>query len=146
MNKANSGNIKEEAQRIAANVEEYIRLEAVDKLTIVVSRVIITAVVFILGLCSFLFICLGFVHTLVSATGSEMLSYYIVGAVVLLVLIAFLFFSKRIVENWLVKVFSSALLGGERLVQNTQEAGGVDIPGLAQSLADELDDYDEGGA
>lgn len=145
MNKESSGKIKDEAQRVAANVEEYIRLEAVEKLTVIVTKVIVTAVVFVLALCSFIFICFGFVHTLVGMTGNETLSYYLVGVAVLIVLVLFLMFSKRIVENWLVRVFSSALLGGERLMTKVDSAADVDIQGLAQSLSDELNDYDEGG-
>lgn len=147
MNQGDTNKVKAEAQRLIADIERLIRLELVDNLTVIASRIIIAAVLFVLGLCSFIFLCLGVVHALANATGSVIVSYCVVGCVVIAMMILFCVLSKRIVVNPLLRLLSKALIGGATMTEMFAPAAkrSESIHSLAESLAKELNDYDEEG-
>lgn len=147
MSQGDTNKVKAEAQRLVADIERLVRLELVESLTVISSRIIIAAVMFVLGLCSFIFLCLGVVHALASATGSVIVSYCIVGGLVIVIMVVFCVLSSRIVVNPLLRLLSKALIGKATMTEMFAPAakGAEDIHSLAESLARDLNDYDEEG-
>jgi hypothetical protein len=129
-------------------VERYLRLEATERLTVVTTYVVLAAVTMALATSAIFFLSTGTVKALTLLTGSEMLSYYIVGGLlVLLILLAFLL-RKPLIENPFVRMFSEQLLSVPTITE--QMTGGKSrkdeqVRKLAESLVRELDGYDEEG-
>jgi hypothetical protein len=129
-------------------VERYLRLEATERLTMVTTFVVLAAVTMALATSAIFFLSTGTVKALTLLTGSEMLSYYIVGGLlVLLILLAFLL-RKPLIENPFVRMFSEQLLSVPTITE--QMTGGKSrkdeqVRKLAESLVRELDGYDEEG-
>ena len=143
-----SNRMTEDFRRLAYRVERYLRLEATERLTVVSSFVVLCAVVLALATSAIFFLSTGLVKTLTLWTENEMLSYYIVGAVlVLLILLAFLL-KKPLIENPLVKMFSEQLLNVPTVTEQMLKTRGEkdeQIRKLAESLVRELDEYEEEG-
>jgi hypothetical protein len=132
---------------VAYRLERYLRLEATERLTVVTTFVVLAAVTMALATSAIFFLSTGLVKTLTLATGSEMLSYYIVGgALLLIVLLAFLL-RKPLIENPLVRMYSEQLLEvpslTDQILRNPERD--AHIRRLAETLVQELDDYDEEG-
>jgi hypothetical protein len=129
-------------------VERYLRLEATERLTVVTTYVVLIAVVMALATSAIFFLSTGTVKALTLLTGSEMVSYYIVGGVlVLLILLAFLL-RKPLIETPFVKMFSDQLLNVPMVTEQmlgSISAKDEQIRKLAESLVRELDDYEEEG-
>ncbi|MBO4216049.1 MAG: hypothetical protein J5888_06950 [Bacteroidaceae bacterium] len=143
-----SRRVADDIRRVAYRVERYLRLEATERLTMVTSFVLLAAVVFALATSAIFFLSTGLVKTLTLWTENEMLSYYMVGGVlVLLILLAFLL-KKPLIENPLVKMFSEQLLNVPTVTEQMLKTRGQkdeQIRKLAESLVRELDDYEEEG-
>ena len=139
--------IAEDVRRVAYRLERYLRLEATERLTVVTTFVVLAAVTMALATSAIFFLSTGLVKTLTLATGSEMLSYYIVGgSLLLIVLLAFLL-RKPLIENPLVRMYSEQLLEvpslTDQILRNPERD--AHIRRLAETLVQELDDYDEEG-
>ena len=143
-----SRRVADDIRRVAYRVERYLRLEATECLTMVTSFVLLAAVTFALATSAIFFLSTGLVKTLTVWTENEMLSYYIVGGVlVLLILLAFLL-KKPLIENPLVKMFSEQLLNVPTVTEQMLKTRGEkdeQIRKLAESLVRELDEYEEEG-
>lgn len=139
--------VSEDIRRLAYRVERYLRLEATERLTMVATFVVLAAVTMALATSAIFFLSTGLVKTLTLLTGSDMLSYYIVGGfLVLLILLAFLL-RKPLIENPFVRMFSEQLLNVPTFTEQMLKKNGKDeqIRKLAESLVRELDDYEEEG-
>lgn len=128
-------------------LERYVRLEAVDKLTVVMTCIIVCAMVFAFATSAIFFISTGVVKSLTLLTGNEMLSYYLVGFVLMALVGVAYMFRKPLVENRVVRVLSQSLLEGTSITDTVAERSerATDLQNLAKSLAEELDEYDEEG-
>ena len=138
----------EDFRRLAYRVERYLRLEATERLTMVTTFVVLWAVVMALATSAIFFLSTGTVKALTLWTENEMLSYYIVGAFLLvLILLAFLL-RKPLIENPFVKMFSEQLLNVPTITEQmtgSKSHKDEQIRKLAESLVRELDGYDEEG-
>ncbi|MCR5313901.1 MAG: hypothetical protein K6E54_09760 [Bacteroidaceae bacterium] len=94
--------------------ERYLKLEAVDKLTVATTFLIVALVIFALGTSAIFFLCSGLVHSLSDLVGSEALANYIVGGVLLLIIVLFYVFRVRLVENRVVAAISASILRAEK--------------------------------
>ena len=143
-----SNRVTEDFRRLAYRVERYLRLEATERLTVVTTFVVLIAVVMALATSAIFFLSTGTVKALTLLTGSEMVSYYIVGGVlVLLIVLAFLL-RKPLIENPFVKMFSDQLLNVPTVTEQmlgSRSAKDEQIRKLAESLVRELDEYEEEG-
>ena len=142
-----SNRVTDDFRRLAYRVERYLRLEATERLTVVTTYVVLAAVVMALATSAIFFLSTGTVKALTLWTENEMLSYYIVGGfLVLLIVLAFLL-KKPLIENPFVKMFSEQLLNVPTLTEQMLSKNHKDeqIRKLAESLVRELDDYDEEG-
>lgn len=127
-------------------VERYLRLEAVDKLTVVSTCVVVAAITFALATSAIFFLSTGLVKTLTLVTDNEMLSYYIVGAGLVLIILLVFLLRKPLIENVLVKSLSKSILEApsvtDAVMEKKKEA---DLRKLAKSIVSEMGDYDEEG-
>ena len=143
-----SNRVTEDFRRLAYRVERYLRLEATERLTLVTTYAVLIAVVMALATSAIFFLSTGTVKALTLLTGSEMVSYYIVGGVlVLLIVLAFLL-RKPLIENPFVKMFSDQLLNVPTVTEQmlgSRSAKDEQIRKLAESLVRELDEYEEEG-
>lgn len=143
-----SNRMADDIRRVAYRVERYLRLEATERLTMVTTFVLLAAVTFALATSAIFFLSTGLVKTLTVWTENEMLSYYIVGGVlVVLILLAFLL-KKPLIENPLVRMFSEQLLNVPTVTEQMLKSKGYkdeQIRKLAESLVRELDEYEEEG-
>lgn len=143
-----SNRVTEDFRRLAYRVERYLRLEATERLTLVTTYAVLIAVVMALATSAIFFLSTGTVKALTLLTGSEMVSYYIVGGVlVLLIVLAFLL-RKPLIENPFVKMFSDQLLNVPTVTEQmlgSKSAKDEQLRKLAESLVRELDEYEEEG-
>lgn len=143
-----SNRVTEDFRRLAYRVERYLRLEATERLTLVTTYAVLIAVVMALATSAIFFLSTGTVKALTLLTGSEMVSYYIVGGVlVLLIVLAFLL-KKPLIENPFVRMFSDQLLNVPTVTEQmlgSKSAKDEQIRKLAESLVRELDEYEEEG-
>ena len=143
-----SNRVTEDFRRLTYRVERYLRLEATERLTLVTTYAVLIAVVMALATSAIFFLSTGTVKALTLLTGSEMVSYYIVGGVlVLLIVLAFLL-RKPLIENPFVKMFSDQLLNVPTVTEQmlgSKSAKDEQLRKLAESLVRELDEYEEEG-
>ncbi|MBO4673444.1 MAG: hypothetical protein J5616_03755 [Bacteroidaceae bacterium] len=139
--------IKEDFRSLAYRVERYLRLAMTERLTVLTTCVVVAAVIFALATSAIFFLSTGLVKTLTLLTENEMLSYYIVGAGLLLIILIVYLLRKPLIENQFVKMFSRELLEGPSITERVMRKGRKEdqIRKLAESLMQELGDYDEEG-
>ncbi|MBR1667702.1 MAG: hypothetical protein IJ693_05400 [Bacteroidaceae bacterium] len=139
--------ITDDFRRLAYRMERYLRLEATERLTVLTTCVVLAAVIFALSTSAIFFLSTGLVKTLTLLTENEMASYYIVGAFLLLIILLVYLLRKPLIENQFVKVFSKEFLEGPSLTEQLvkKKRNDSQIRKLAESLVQELDDYDEEG-
>ena len=142
-----SKQINNDLKRVLYRAERYLRLAAAERLTVVTSCVVFAAIAFALATSAIFFLSTGVVKTLALLTGNEMLSYYLVGAVLLLAMGVIYLCRKPLIENRYVKVFSRQLLEGPTLTEELLAKSDKEerIHQLAESLAKEMEDYEEEG-
>ncbi|MCQ2256776.1 MAG: hypothetical protein MJZ41_02140 [Bacteroidaceae bacterium] len=143
----NTSRLKDDIRSILYNLERYLRLEAVDKLTVVCTCLIVGAIIFALATSAIFFLCNGLVKSITLLTGSEMISYYIVGGSLILLMVILCACRKWIIETQLVKVFSKSILEVPSLTNQyaARKDKADEIHKLAETLSRELDEYEEGG-
>ena len=98
---------------ILTNLERYIRLESVDKLTVATTFLIVAGVMFALGTSAVFFISTGLVQTLSVMIGNEALSYYVVGGLLIVIMIVFYLKRKSWVEDKVVRNISRSILDSQ---------------------------------
>ena len=137
----------DDIRRLAYRVERYLRLEATERLTMVTTFVVLCAVVVALATSAIFFLSTGTVKALTLLTENEMLSYYIVGGILVLLIVLVFLLKKPLIENPFVKMYSDQLLNTPTVTEQMMGGGRKDenIRKLAESLVRELDDYNEEG-
>lgn len=142
-----SNRVTDDFRRLAYRVERYLRLEATERLTVVTSYVVLIAVVLALATSAIFFLSTGTVKALTLLTENEMLSYYIVGGILVLLIVLVFLLKKPLIENPFVKMYSDQLLNTPTVTEQMMGGGRKDenIRKLAESLVRELDDYNEEG-
>ena len=142
-----SNRVTDDFRRLAYRVERYLRLEATERLTVVTSYVVLIAVVLALATSAIFFLSTGTVKALTLLTENEMLSYYIVGGILVLLIVLVFLLKKPLIENPFVKMYSDQLLNTPTVTEQMMGGGrkNENIRKLAESLVRELDDYNEEG-
>lgn len=141
--------IGEDIRKLAYRVERYLRLEATERLTVLTTVIVLAAATFSLATSAIFFFSTGLVKTLTLVTGDETVSYYMVGAILLLLIVLLFIIGRPLIESRLVKTFSSQLLDGPSITEQVSVQGNSDeqIQRLAESLVADLDEYGkEGGS
>ena len=105
--------VPKEERELIGLLCRYLKLEAVDKLTVATTFVVVALVMFALGTCALFFLSAGLVKSLSALVGDEALANYIVGGTLLIVIIVFYVFRVRLVENRVVAAISASILRAE---------------------------------
>ena len=105
--------LPEEERELLGLLSRYLKLEAVDKLSVATTFVVVALVVFALGTCALFFQSAGLVKSISALVGDEALANYIVGGSLLLVIVLFYAFRVRLVENRVVAAISASILRAE---------------------------------
>lgn len=104
------------SSKLFAQLERYIRLETIDKLSVVTTYMIVALVVFALGTSAVFFLSNALVEALTLVVGNRAVSYLIVGVVLLLMIWVFLANKKAWVENRIVRSLSETVLSEPSIV------------------------------
>lgn len=96
--------------KLLVQVEKYLRLETIDKLTVVTTFMIVALVVFALGTSAIFFLSMSLVEAISSMIGNSALAYLIVGVFLLLLIWLFLANKKAWVEDKVVRCMSENIL------------------------------------
>lgn len=104
------------SSKLFAQLERYIRLETIDKLSVVTTYMIVALVVFALGTSAVFFLSNALVEALTLVVGNRAVSYLIVGVVLLLVIWVFLANKKAWVESRIVRSLSETVLSEPSIV------------------------------
>lgn len=121
--------------KLFAQVERYVRLETVDKLSVVTSSLIVAGVVFALGASAVFFISTALVEAISLVVGNKAIAYLLVGIILLLLIWLFLANKKSWVEDRVVRNISESILSEPMLVGEEEDF---------EDLYD--DDSEKGGA
>ncbi len=105
--------LPEEERELLGLLLRYLKLEAVDKLSVATTFVVVALVMFALGTCALFFLSAGLVKSISALVGDEALANYIVGGSLLLVIVLFYAFRVRLVENRVVAAISASILRAE---------------------------------
>lgn len=104
-----------------ALLRHFLKLEAIDKLTIVTTYLIVIAVIFALATSAIFFLSTGLVKSISAAIGDEALAYYIVGGVLVLCIVVFYMNRKAWVETPVVKSISSSILNKDAIDEDSED-------------------------
>lgn len=140
--------VSDDIRRLAYRVERYLRLEATERLTMVTTFVVLAAVTMALATSAIFFLSTGLVKTLTLWTGNDMISYYIVGGSLVLIILLLFLLRKPLIENPFVRMFSEQFLNAPTFTEELMKKSGKrdeQIRRLAESLVQELDEDDEEG-
>ena len=105
--------LPKEERELLGLLSRYLKLEAVDKLSVATTFVVVALVMFALGTCALFFLSAGLVKSISVLVGDEALANYIVGGSLLLVIVLFYAFRVRLVENRVVAAISASILRAE---------------------------------
>lgn len=111
-------------KRLAVLVIRYLRLEAVDKLSVVITLLAVMGVVLAFGITAIYCICMGLVKILAAAVDSEILSFFIIGGVLVLLIVAFILLRGRLVTRPVIKYLASKFFSDEA-VGKAEKGGSV---------------------
>lgn len=96
--------------KILVQLEHYLRLETIDKLSVATSFLIVAGVVFALGTSAIFFLSTALVEAISLMVGNAALAYLIVGLFLLLLIVVFLMNKKKWVEDKVVRNISESVL------------------------------------
>ena len=109
-NENETDRLYKETTELTDLLKQYLKLEAIDKLSVATTFLVVGGVMFIFAWCAVFFLSTGLVKSLSELLGSESAAYYLVGGVLVLILILFYLFRKSLVESHVVKGISQLIL------------------------------------
>ena len=119
-NKGNAGNLANDTQGVLAMLADYLKLEAIDKLSVAASFMVLGGLIFALATSAVFFLSTGVVKSISSMIGSEAGAYFLVGGVLTLVIVVIYFKRKAWVERPVVRSISHSMLKED---EDDEEAG-----------------------
>ena len=96
--------------KILVLLERYLRLEAIDKLSVVTTSIVVAGVVFALGTSAIFFLSTALVEAISLMIGNVALAYLFVGLLLVLMIVVFLMNKKKWVEDKIVRNISESIL------------------------------------
>lgn len=107
--------------KLFAQVERYVRLETVDKLSVVTSALIVAGVVFALGASAVFFLSTALVEAISLVVGNKAVAYLLVGVLLLLLIWLFLANKKSWVEDRVVRNISESVLSEPMIIGDEED-------------------------
>lgn len=100
-------------KRLSVLILRYLKLEAIDKLSVVLTIVAVMGVIFSVGMTAVYCICMGIVKSLALAVGSETTSLFIVGGVLVALIVIFILLRRKFVTIPVIKALSKTFFADE---------------------------------
>lgn len=120
--------------KLLVQLEQYLRLETIDKLSVVTTFVIVAGVVFALSTSAIFFLSTALVEAISQLVGNAPLAYLLVGLFLVLLIVIFLMNKKKWVEDKVVQsmsksILSESMITGDELEldmeDNQEKEGGI---------------------
>ena len=115
--------IEDDMSRLISQAERWLRLEVADKMVVLMTCIIVSAVMFALIASAVFFLSMGIMKAIAVVIGNEMVSCFIVGAVLLLIALAFFMRKQSLVENKVVESVYKQMLEDD----DTNETNGKGV-------------------
>lgn len=112
-NDGHSDRLPTDLTRLLVHLEQYLKLEAIDKLSVTTTIIIVAGVIIALSTSAVFFLSTGLVKSLSSVIGNEALAHYIVGGILVLIIVVFYMNRKKWVEDRVVRNISHDILSAE---------------------------------
>lgn len=112
-NEGDANKVPQETEEILTLLQQYLKLEAIDKMSVAATFLIVGGVVLIFGISAVHFLSTGLVKTLSAWIGDETTAYYLMGGILLLVIVIFYLMRKTLVEGPIVRSISQSMLKEE---------------------------------
>jgi hypothetical protein len=112
-NRGNAGNLANDAEGVLTMLKQYMKLEAIDKLSVAATFLILGGVMFALATSAIFFLSTGVVKSVSRLIGNETAAYYLVGGVLVLVILVVYLNRKAWIERPVVKSISQSILKEE---------------------------------
>ena len=119
-NRGNAANLADDGRGVLTLLYDYFRLEAIDKLSVATTFLILGGLIFALATSAIFFLCMGLVKSLGEWLGSESGAYYVVGGVLTLLIIVIYLKRKAWIERPVVRNLSQSMLKEE---EDAEEIG-----------------------
>ena len=108
-----------ELKKYAELQKDYVKLHLVEKLTILVSSLILVLVLVILGIIALFYLSFTLAYVLAPHVGGLMVSYGIITGCIILLIILIIFFRKRLIMQPMVNFLANLLLNDDWLWTTT---------------------------
>ena len=102
-----------ELKKYAELQKDYVKLHLVEKLTILVSSLILVLVLVILGIIALFYLSFTLAYVLAPHVGGLMVSYGIITGCIILLIILIIFFRKRLIMQPMVNFLANVLLNDD---------------------------------
>ncbi len=104
----------EEGKRLSSLVEDYVKLELVDKGSSIISKLIIIIVIIAISTIALFCLCMALYHCLLAKTQDPILSYSIIGFFLLFICAIIILMRKSLIENPIIRFLSRTLFNGNQ--------------------------------
>ncbi len=112
-NEGDANQLPKDTEKLLELVKQYMKLEAIDKVSVAATSLIVGAVIVVLAISAVYFLCSGLAITLSTWLGSEEKAHYLMGGIIVLIIIIFYWNRKTLVENRVVRSVSQTMLKEE---------------------------------
>jgi len=109
-NEGDAKKVPQETEELLDLVKNYVKLEAIDRLSVATTFLIVGGIIVIFGVSAVFFLSLGLAKTVALWLDSEEAAYYLLGGLLLLVIIIFYRNRKAWVETPVVRQISQSFL------------------------------------
>lgn len=103
----------EEGKKLFKLEADYLRLELVEKMTILISTLILILILLILGMVALFYLSFTLAYKLEQILGSLTWSYAIISGFILLLMLIVFMFRRKLIINPLTRFLSGLFLGGK---------------------------------
>ena len=112
-NEGDARRVSKETSEIITLFQQYMKLEAIDKVSVAATFLIVGGAILIFGISAVHFLSTGLVKSLSAWIGDETTAYYLMGGILLLIIIVFYLMRKTLVERPIVRSISQSMLKEE---------------------------------
>lgn len=111
----------DDGKRLVRIMRRYLKLEAIDWITVVLSIFIVTSTIIILGVNVIFYICMGLANCMTEITGDIALSYFIIALALALIATIIYLFRRRLITQPILRILVKNMLEKKKEVQTAAE-------------------------
>ncbi len=109
-NTGDASRLADDSRGVLTLLVQYLKLEAIDKLSVATTFLILGGVIFALATSAIFFLSTGLVKSLSGVIGSEAGAYYVVGGLLAVVILIIYFNRKAWIERPVIRNISQSML------------------------------------